>query len=67
MFKKKYPMFVQTVAKKWKNFYTSKNQQIIKIKKGTEDQFLLLVKKYYNLEIADTYQRTYYIIGLFPV
>jgi len=45
MFKKKDPVLVQTVEKKWKNFDTSKNQQIIKIKKGTEDQFLLLVQK----------------------
>jgi hypothetical protein len=44
MFKKD-PMLVQTVEKKWKNFDTSKSQQIIKIKKGTEDKFLLLVPK----------------------
>ena len=37
------------------------------MKKGTEDQFLLLVLKVVNLKIVDTYQRTYYIIGLFPV
>ena len=45
MFKKKDPMLAQTVEKKWKNFDTFKNQQIIKIKKGTEDQFLLMVPK----------------------
>ena len=45
MFKKKDPMLVQTVEKKWKNVDTSKNQQIIKIKKGTEDQCFLLVPK----------------------
>jgi hypothetical protein len=38
-------MLVQTVEKKWKNVDTSKSQQIIKIKKGTEDKFLLLVPK----------------------
>jgi len=45
MFKKKDPMLVQTVEKKWKNFDTSKNEQIIKKLKGTENQFLLLVQK----------------------
>ena len=36
------------------------------MKKDTEDQFLLLVIKVVNLKIVDTYQRTYYKIGLFP-